>query len=257
MNICTAATDDYYSRLITLIGSIHRYSFDSLNRIFFFDLGMSPEHLAEISRFEKVSIVPLEKTNPEILTMLTHHEMDQNQRKVVGRYSFKPVAIRQTAALVDDFFWLDAGCYIAMPLDRLYADTVNRGHFFVECATVGWSATKFVIDGFKLTPELLAKPGLNSGMMGITKQIYEAFVLPAYECARDQRWFIDDGSAAGGIVAGRTDQTIFSALAALNGYEVKPRIEVIDHHSQMSPETVIFQARGRSDSAMWEYIRGR
>jgi len=87
-------------------------------------------------------------------------------------------------------------------------------------------ATNYVIDKFNLHSDdrkwiLNEKTlGLSAGFQGLTRKIYNPYVMPMYNLSKDIRNFMDDGSSPEGFVLARHDQTLFSIQAALLGFNV-------------------------------------
>ena len=226
---CTAANEKFYPHLLNLIGSIHRHNFYELGHIAIFDLGLLPEQKSKLASIEKVSIHKIEATNPQILQK--YYTQPNNSKPVPGWYSWKPVAIKQAFDLFPpdaNILWIDAGTTILKDISPLFKCIEYQGYFFHN----GWNwplkrqTTQFVINSFELNfPEnrwLLADTifSLEAGLMGLTRKVYDNFVIPMYELSKDIRYFADDGSAPEGFGYARHDQPLFSIYAQQNGYNI-------------------------------------
>jgi hypothetical protein len=62
--------------------------------------------------------------------------------------------------------------------------------------------------------------GMSAGLQGLTRKVYNSYVIPIYNLSKDIRNFMDDGSTPEGLVLARHDQTLFSIQAALLGFNV-------------------------------------
>ena len=225
---CTVANKRYFTHLLNLIGSIHKHNFKQLGHIAVFDLGLDPEQIDILKSIDKLSINYLQPTNPDMLTVFN---TIPEGKPVPGWYSWKPVAIKQAFDIFPpkaSFLFIDAGTTVLKNLSDLFASINHVGYFFHN----GWnwplnkSTTQFVTHAFNLnqTPNglLLTDKAyhLEAGLMGLSSQIYDSFVMPVYELSKDIRYFIDDGSCPDGFGYGRHDQTIYSIYAHLNNYTI-------------------------------------
>jgi hypothetical protein len=97
---------------------------------------------------------------------------------------------------------------------------------------IGEHCTKYVVDEFKLnTPEnlwILQAPNVYAAIQGLSKEkMYDSYVMPTYECAKDLRNFQDDGSSPYGFGWARHDQTVYSIFAR------KLKLDVIEPHKDV------------------------
>jgi len=222
---CTAANAEYFRPLLNLIGSIHKQHFNVLGEIAIFDLGLEEEQLQLLKTIEKVAVYPLEMIHGDLLKSCQTRSWG---KYVPGWYAWKPVCIKQGLELFPDFLWIDAGTTIARSIDPLFSYMREHGYFFHNGSD--WSlkrmTTEYVVNQFQLwAPQNVWMlddnvQGIESGLMGITPEIKEAFVRPAYEMSSNLAAFIDDGSSSGGFGSGRHDQTLFSIFALQNDLEI-------------------------------------
>ncbi len=226
---CTAANEKYYPHLLNLIGSIHQHNFYELGHIAVFDLGLLPHQREQLLTIEKVSVHSVEQTNPEMLQMF--YTQPDNEKPALGWYSWKPVAIKQAFELFPQdspILWIDAGTTVLKDISLLFACTKHQGYFFHN----GWDwplkrhTTQFLIESLNLhAPErewILGDTvyGLEAGLMGLSRNVYDNFILPMYEHSKDIRYFVDDGSAPEGFGYAHHDQTLFSIYAHLNNFNI-------------------------------------
>lgn len=225
--ICTAADEHYFPCLINLIGSLHKHNFNDITQIAVFDVGLTDNQKKELTVIEHLQVYQLEKANPDILTRFNTRSWG---KPVPGWYSWKPVAFKQ----IFDIFpqdnmiaiWIDAGTTILQPLTILFDYIAENGYFFHNGShwKMQQQTTEFVINSLDLKNQarswILGQYGLESGFMGVTKQVYEDFILPAYELSKDIRYFADDGTCPGGFGNYRHDQTIFSICALLHDLHI-------------------------------------
>ncbi|PKN03678.1 hypothetical protein CVU75_00945 [Candidatus Dependentiae bacterium HGW-Dependentiae-1] len=231
MYFCMAADEEYFSRLVNLIGSIHRVNFDETVAIAVYDLGFTQAQRAELNRIAKVQVYDIEMTNSDLLTYFMARKRTAGEpqgRKARGWYMWKPVAIKQALDMFPYVLYIDAGITVNNKLDRLFEHVKQNGCFFVDTGSysIRWMSTKFVVKTLQL--ESPARKfvlddrltGLSAGFQGISKALYQSYVLPIYEHTRDTRFFVDDGTSPTGFGDGRSDQTLFSIYARLLGLPI-------------------------------------
>ncbi len=135
---------------------------------------------------------------------------------------------------------------IMRDLTDLYEYIKREGHWFIGIGDIGWMTTKYVIDKLNVTQEELNQNGIHAGIQGISRKVYDNYVLPCYEYSKQIELFIDDGTAFGGIHSGRHDQTLFSILAVRNGLKSTKQFNVVDRQEDLIAETAIFHSRGNN-----------
>ena len=225
---CTSADNRHFPLLLNLIGSIHKLHDEDLGEIAIFDLGFDAQQRNRLCTIEKVQIYDVELTHPDLLKHLPR--FIGATAKVRGLYAWKPVAIKQALDMFPYIMYLDAGIILRRPFNDVFKHIKQHGYFFVDCGgNILCMTTKYLIDKFDLTSSercwILDEDmwGLSGGFQGLTRAMYDCYVLPMYELSKDLKNFIDDGSAAGGRGKGRHDQALFSILARLQGLTVSPR----------------------------------
>lgn len=263
MYFCTAADSKHYPILLNLIGSLHKHNFYDIENILVYDLGLSEIQKKELLNIKKVSVCDVEKVNPSILTNL---ETGVN-RSVKGLFSWKPVIIKDALDKHPYILYLDAGTTIQKPLNDLFKHISQNGYLFFDCgASIKWMTTKYLINKLNLNSDenkgLLDDNtlGIDAGFQGVSRKIYDSYVLPMYEFSKDIQNFTDDGTCPDGWGTGRHDQTLFSILVKQLGFDVQihdnPNIEcnlLVDNNKKkfhithspdtVSPETTIFRSR--------------
>lgn len=195
-----------------------------------FNLGFTQEQCKQISRMAKVSLHEVECVHPDLLTLFP---ADKGTRMIRGWFAWKPVVLKQALDLYPDqaILYLDAGAIIKKPINHLFEHIRHKGYFLLDCGhNIHWMTTQHVIDTFNLSsPERqwildATTPGVAGGFQGITKKIYDSYILPMYHLAKDLRHFVDDGTTPNGFGTGRHDQPLFSIHAHLQGL----RIHIMD-----------------------------
>jgi hypothetical protein len=223
MNFCTAADDKHYPLLLNMIGSIHHHNFYDTVEIRVYDLGLTTLQKAELANLKKVKICEIEMTNPQLLTYI---ETGMN-RQVRGLFAWKSVLIKDSLDHHDYVLYLDAGTTILKPLNQLFKHIKQNGYLLFDCGhSIKKMTTDYLINKFDLLSQdkqwILEETtfGIDAGFMGISREIYDEFVLPMYEYSKDMLNFTDNGTCPDGWGYGRHDQTLFSILARKNNYNL-------------------------------------
>lgn len=226
MHIVTASDSEYFRYLFNFIGSIHRVNFNELAEISIFDLGFTSEQLRILNSMEKVHVYPIEITNPSILTPMKRHPHENKYAR--GLYSWKPVVMKQALDMFDCILYADASAIFISPLNNLFEHIKTNGYFLITCHhSIEWMTNRLITKELNLHDNnnkwILAKDthGLSAGFQGLTKTVYDSYIIPVYELSKDIQYFIDDGSTPYGYT-GRHDQTLFSIYARLNKYYIFP-----------------------------------
>lgn len=222
----SASEGRYFRRVENLIASIHRFDYDDLAEIAVFDLGFSPAEIAELETMDRVKVYQTELVNPWQLTTFK----SWRGRLLVGYMSWKPVVVKQACGLFPYFLFLDAGSAVTSNPENLFKHIIEKGYFFIDsyCQWLGGHTTQYVVkhviekDFPQLKEHLLAKTTfeISSGVQGLSRQMLDSYIRPAYEYAKNIRLFEDDGTAPRGPWFGRHDQTIFSILVQSLGLKI-------------------------------------
>ncbi|HSW73676.1 MAG TPA: hypothetical protein VLG71_00830 [Candidatus Limnocylindria bacterium] len=223
---CTAADEKHFPLLCNLIGSIHKVHFADLGEVMVFNLGFTQEQCTQLRRMAKVSLHEVELVHPDLLKLIP---TDNSSRVVRGCFAWKPVVLKQALDLYphEAILYLDAGALIRKPIAHLFEHIRHHGYFLIDCGhNIRWMTTRYVRELFELhKPErqwILDETtcGVAGGFQGITRAIYDSYILPLYNYAKELRPFIDDGTTPNGFGTGRHDQPLFSIQARLLGMQV-------------------------------------
>jgi hypothetical protein len=193
--IITASNAKYFNSLKTLIASIHRESFDLIDQIFVFDLGLSEEERRGISAVSKVTVVDF----PDGVNM------DPSD------YAFKCYAVHWGSEKGNNVLWLDAGVMALGPIDEMYEIIENDNVFLVEDRNhrnISWTHEK-CREIMQATDSELNDFQLSAGILGYKKNgKYQSFINDSYEFSKIKECI--SGSSANH----RHDQSIYSILAS-------------------------------------------
>ena len=216
MYFCTVADDKHFPILMNMIGSIHKHNFYDVEKIFVYDLGLNEVNKSQLKNIKRLELLEIEKTNPDILTDI---ETGIN-RKVRGLFSWKPVIIKDALDRCPYVLYLDAGTTILKPLNDLFKHIVQNGYLLFDCGhSIKWMTTEYLINKLDLNSDtnkwILEDDvfGIDAGFQGVSRSLYDSYVIPMYEFTKDIKNFTDDGTCPDGWGTGRHDQTLYSILA--------------------------------------------
>ncbi|MFH1254763.1 MAG: hypothetical protein V1646_05035 [bacterium] len=226
MYFCIPSDSHFFDNLLRLIGSIHYTNFEKTKKIAVFNLGLTKEQVKFLKTIEKVSVHNVELTHPDLLKYV---KKNKTSKQVRGWYAWKPVVIKQALTMFPYVLYLDAGCCVLLPLEDMFGYIQAHDYLLIEnCAkyTIGEHCTKYVYAHFSLSSPKNnwikdAKP-ITAGIQGLSRAVYDSYVIPLYELTKDLKFFEDDGSAPLGFGLARHDQTLFSIQARLLGFETIP-----------------------------------
>ena len=265
MYICTAASSNFFPNLINMIGSLFRVNFDELEELAIFDIGLKVKHRKLLEKIEKVKVYGVELTHPDLLKPVC---VNRWGKMVPGWYAWKPVIMKQSLDMFPYVLYMDAGTTILNPLNDLFKHIIQNGYFLTDCAhDIKWMTPQYIIKKFNLYDSknrwILNKKtlGIDAGLQGVSRSVYDSYVLPMYEFAKDINNFIDDGTTPNGFGTGRHDQTLFSIIARLLNMKVhimdngdgrnielqvqnkKVSVHITWNSKQVHKKTVIFHSR--------------
>ncbi len=215
----TAADERHFGMLMQLIGSIHKNDFEHLDEIAVFDLGLTQEQKDELLTIEKTKVYPIEQVHPDICKYV---QTDASGRSVRGSFAWKPVVMKASLEMFPYFLYLDSGTLILRSPDTLFKHIQETGYYLMQIPfPIEERITKPVVEKVlsKFSQEkqkVLLQPNsfmIDAGFQGVSRKLYESYVLPVYQLASDLTLFTDDGSARLGFGAARHDQTLFSIFA--------------------------------------------
>jgi lipopolysaccharide biosynthesis glycosyltransferase len=193
--IVTASNTKYFNSLLTLIASIHRDSYDLVDQIFVFDLGLDVQEQNRIKALSKVSLV--------------NFSNDVNTSP--SDYAFKCYAVHWGAEKAENILWLDAGVMALGPIDEMYDIIENNNIFLVEDKNhrnSRWTHEK-CREIMKASDSELNDFQLSAGILGYKKNgKYQSFINDAYEFSKIKECI------SGSSENHRHDQSIYSILAS-------------------------------------------
>lgn len=120
MNVLVTACDSlYFSACLTLIASIHRLSFDDVDKILVYNLGLTEDEKKHLNRLEKVQTIDFkldESFFPEYLTPKQH--------------AWKAYVMKDSGNYGDLVLYLDSGVVTVKNIKCMY-DIIERDDVFI------------------------------------------------------------------------------------------------------------------------------
>ena len=124
--LITAASERYVKRrmLDNLIGSLHFW--EPSSTIVVYDLGFTPESRSKVLRWRDVELRDLAPAVKRVLNETPPHTLEPSS------YAFKALVIQDALLTARSVLWIDANCELRRPLDEVFYQLYNTGHFLVE-----------------------------------------------------------------------------------------------------------------------------
>lgn len=223
MYFCTAADEKHYPLLINMIGSLHKFNYYDIVEIRVYDIGLNENQKRELENIKKVKVCEIERTNPQILEYIQTSDTKLSK----GAFSWKPVVIKDALDHQPYTLYLDAGTTILKPINNIFKHIIDKGYLLFDCGhSIKWMTTKYVIESQNLNSEenkwILQDDvfGIDAGFQGISKELYDSYVVPVYDLTKDINNFLDDKTCPNGFGCARQDQTLFSIQARKLGLDL-------------------------------------
>jgi hypothetical protein len=201
-NILITATNSlYFETLKTLIASIHRTSYNIVDKIIIYDLGLEKNEINQIKSWEKCDVFSLdnlisEKPFPTYLYPKGH--------------AYKCFCMIHPKFLGENILWLDSGAMVLNSIQEVFDIINNEEVFVVGDVHINRNYTKKTcIDIMNASESELNDNQLWSGMIGYkVGGKYEKLFDEAYEFSKI------DGCVVGDEENHRHDQSVYSILAS-------------------------------------------
>lgn len=223
VNFISVCDTEHYPWLLIMLNSIKEHTQGKKIQVIVYDIGLKTDEIKAIESKFPAKVLPIEPVHPDLTKKFV---VRKNGRLARGWYAWKPVAIKQAFDHFPYFIYIDAGLTLVGPPDNIFHVILDQGYFFFDCGhEIGPMTTQKVKNKFKLdTPSkkmILDQFGLSAGLQGLSKKVYDDYVLPMYQLACEFHWFEDDGTAPWGFGGCRHDQPLFSILARQNNYTIQ------------------------------------
>lgn len=199
--IITGANSSYFESLLTLISSIHQYSFDIIDCIIVYDFGLNNAEINKLQTCKKVLVKKIQDKFDIYNNILTTK---------IKCHFLKMFALHNSLSLSNNILWLDAGVCALSTVESIF-NIIDKEHIFLvgdyhlnknythkKCINIMGANIK-ELDDYQLSSGII---GFNSGG-AYTKLIKEAW-----------SYSLVDGCIDGYEDNHRHDQSILSILAS-------------------------------------------
>ncbi|MDI6774067.1 MAG: glycosyltransferase [Verrucomicrobiota bacterium] len=230
--LVTSFNSKYFKAGLTLLAGVHRTSYDVVDKILIYDLGLTEGQKRLLRRCEKVEV----RAYPPAVDSFFSGYLDP------GQHAYKTGAVKFAGEHGSLVLWLDAGAMPARSLGVIFGQLAADGIFLVqdEHANACWTHER-AFQLMQATTEERSGRQLCSGILGYAAGgRYQGLIDEAYEFGQNPD-----------IVCGphenhRHDRSIYSVLAVRHNCQKRPW-EVFGEFRglAMSADQVIYAHRGK------------
>jgi len=196
--IVTAANNIYYDTLCTLISSVHKHSYNFIDSIVVYDIGLDSNQKDMLSKISKVTI----KTFDLKLPFADYLNPKGHAYKCFCLYNEKQYA--------RNILWLDAGVMLLQNVEEIFNIIDKEDIFLVGDVHLNKNYTKKkCIEIMKATESEINDVQLSSGILGYkSKGKYQKLIDEAFNYSTIAECVLGDEENH------RHDQSIYSILAS-------------------------------------------
>ncbi len=208
--LITACNHLFFKSCLTLISSIHQHSFNTVNEIYVYDIGLNNEERQKIMNLEKVTLIMVNK--------LKYHHINWILSNI-NNYAWKPLCIFDAQKYGDLILYLDSGIVTLENIQRIY-DLIEKDDIFLvqdkNWYNKQWAHYK-CIDIMEVTDKELNDWQICAGIIGHkVGGKFQPFINLGFkfsqnkECISGYKYF----HYSSVIEGHRHDQAIFAILAS-------------------------------------------
>lgn len=198
--IITATNSPYFESLLTLISSVHEHSFNIVDEILIFDLGLTNDELQKLNTIQKVRVVNF-----------TAEEKNSHPHFMSPKWHvYKLTCLKNSMSLGNNVLWLDSGVCALKSLDVVFNKIENEDIFLVVDTHLTKTYTHTNCQRImSATDEELSGKILSSGIFGFKSNgRYSNMIKESYEFS------LIPGCCDGDQENHRHDQSILSILSS-------------------------------------------
>lgn len=234
--IVTAANSPYFESLKTLIASIHKHSFDLIDQISVYNLGLCEEEINILNRFEKVKVLNFDLSLPF------------EGYLVPKQHAYKCYCVYNEQFNSKNVLWLDAGVMLLKDIKEIFDIIDKEDIFLVGDSHLNIRFTKrYCAEVMKASNEELHDVQLSSGILGYkSKGIYQKLIDEAFELSKIE------GVVNGDEENHRHDQSVYSILAS----RMKCKKYDIDRYGYWTDVSRSLQTALKNDAVIFVHRRG-
>lgn len=176
--IVTATNSPYFESLLTLINGVHEYSINIIDRIFVYNLGLTPDEVRILNLLKKVEVLEFPHNSSEL-----HPKFLEPKS-----YIYKIFCMYNSSKLGNNVLWLDSGACPLKSIEDIYQkideDDIflvgdihkNRNYTHSNCKLI-MSASEDELDGNQIWAGLVGYKS-NGRYHHIFDKAYEFALIP-------------------------------------------------------------------------------
>lgn len=236
--IITAANNVYFESLKTLIASIHRTSYDVIDKILVYDLGLDINEINYVNGLEKCEVLDLKSLiNP----------LPFDDYLLPKGYAFKCFCLQHPKGN-DNVLWLDAGVMALRSVKPMFEIIENEDIFTVGDSHLNKNFTKpLCAEIMGATESELNDVQLSAGIIGYKLNgKFQRLFDEAYEYSKI------DGCVIGDENNHRHDQSVYSILVSRYGVNKQD----IDIYGYWTDSNRNLQTAINNDAVIFVHRRG-
>ena len=201
--VITAANDLYFESLKTLISSIHKHSFDTVDQIFVYDLNLCDENKAILLKMQNVTLLNFLKISP----------LPYRDYLLPSGHAYKLFCVYDAQEMGKNVLWLDAGVMILKDIKEIF-DIIEREEIFIVGDThlTRTFTKRKCSEIMNATDAELDDTIISSGILGYKSfGKYQTLINEAFEYSKIE------GCVVGDEENHRHDQSVYSILVTRYG----------------------------------------
>ena len=236
--IITAANNVYFESLKTLISSIHRTSYDIVDKIYVYDLGLDINEINYINGLEKCELLDLKSLiNP----------LPFDDYLLPKGHGYKCFCLQHLKDN-DNLLWLDAGVMLLKSVKVIFDIIENENIFTVGDSHLNKNFTKpSCVEIMNATESELNDVQLSSGIIGYKiNSKFQHLFDEAYEYSKIEGCVVGDENNH------RHDQSVYSILVSRYGVK-KQDIDVYGYWTDTNRN---LQTAINNDAVIFVHRRG-
>jgi hypothetical protein len=218
----------YYESGVTLVASIHRNSYDSVDEIIIYDLGLAKQEIETLNQFAKVKVLRF----PDVVNSYYEGYLEPKQ------FAYKLFVIKDAGNYGDLVFYLDAGAAVLRDLIQVYELIEKDDILLVQGVqdNLRWTHQR-ALELMNATEAEKHGNQISAGILGYKKDgKYQKMIDEAFTYSLNKE--IVHGSHANH----RHDQSIYSVLAIRYQCPVQS-MQIYGGRSIAAPNQVIYVHR--------------
>jgi hypothetical protein len=108
--IITATNSPYYESLLGLISSIHKFGYNTVDKVLVYDIGLTQEEINSLRNLEKVDVIEF-----------TEDEKNSHPEFLVGKsHVYKNYCLKHASKFNENVLWVDSGACFINNFDEIF-----------------------------------------------------------------------------------------------------------------------------------------